>query len=122
MEKDKQTIIDQFLPQLKNFVKSETVFGEPYTVGTVTLIPVNSVKVGFGYGAGDLNKKADSAGGGGGVLLTPVAFIVIRGEDVSIHNLSSGTIENVMEKVPEVMEKFLSAFQRFQKKKNDSTD
>ena len=122
MESGKNSIFEQFLPQLKSFVKSETVFGDPYSVGNVTLIPVNSVKVGFGYGGGEIVKKTDSAGGGGGVLLTPVAFIVIRGEEVSIHNLSSGTVENIMEKAPEVMEKFLSMFQRFQQKKKEKKE
>lgn len=110
-----KTILNSFLPQLKSFVKSETVFGEPYVMGDVTMIPVNSVKVGFGFGSGD-TKTVDSSGGGGGVLLTPVAFIVVKGEDVSIHNLSAGTIENVLEKVPEALEKLISLFQKLQRK------
>jgi uncharacterized spore protein YtfJ len=113
-------ILENFLPQLKSFVKSETVFGEPYNIGDVTMIPVNSVKVGFGFGSGD-TKTVDSSGGGGGVLLTPVAFIVVKGEDVTIHNLSAGTIENVLEKVPEAVDKFISIFQKLQKK-NKKTD
>ncbi|MBT3225320.1 MAG: sporulation protein [Deltaproteobacteria bacterium] len=115
-----KTILNNFLPQLKSFVKSETVFGEPYNIGEVTMIPVNSVKVGFGFGSGD-TKTIDSSAGGGGVLLTPVAFIVVKGEDVSIHNLSAGTIENVLEKVPEALDKFISIFQKLQKK-NKKTD
>ncbi len=115
MASDKQSVIDDFLPKLKNFIKSETVIGDPYTVGEVTMVPINSVKVGFGYGGADIGKKADSAGGGGGVLLTPVAFIIIKGDDVSIHSLNAGTIENVMSKVPEVVDKFISVFKKIQK-------
>ncbi|NQU64145.1 MAG: sporulation protein [SAR324 cluster bacterium] len=110
-----KTILHNFLPQLKSFVKSETVFGEPYNIGDVTMIPVNSVKVGFGFGSGD-TKTIDRSAGGGGVLLTPVAFIVVKGENVTIHNLSAGTIENVMEKVPEALEKLISLFQKLQRK------
>ncbi len=116
MEKEKEnTILSSFLPQLKSFIKSETVFGEPYNVDDVTMIPVNSVKVGFGFGSGDA-KAIDSAGGGGGVLLTPVAFIVVKDGNVSIHSLSGGTIENVLEKAPETLEKLISIFQKLKGK------
>ena len=106
MSTENSNFFEQFLPQLKSFVKAETVFGEPYQVGEVTLIPVNSVKVGFGFGGGKL-EKSDNQGGGGGVLLTPVAFLVIKNGDVSLQSLSSGTIENVMSRVPDVVERFL---------------
>ncbi len=114
---DQKSILDNFLPQLKSFVKSETVFGEPFSVGEVTLIPVNSVKVGFGFGEGDLQKKADGSGAGGGVLLTPVAFLVIKDGDVSIHSLGAGTIENVIDKAPEALDKVISVFQKILNKK-----
>ncbi len=113
--KSENSILDNFLPQLKNFVKSETVFGEPYIVGEVTMIPVNSVKVGFGFGSGD-TKGLDSSGGGGGVLLTPVAFIVIKDGQVSINSLSAGTIENVLDKAPETLDKLISVFKKLQGK------
>lgn len=121
MEGEK-SILDKFLPQLKSFVKSETVFGEPYKLGEVTLIPVNSVKVGFGFGESDVRKKVDGSGGGGGVLLTPVAFVVVRDGDVSIHNLSAGTIENVIDKAPEALDRLLNLFQKIRKKPQGSQE
>jgi uncharacterized spore protein YtfJ len=121
MEGEK-SILDNFLPQLKSFVKSETVFGEPYTLGEITLIPVNSVKVGFGFGAGDAKKKVDGSAGGGGVLLTPVAFLVVRDGDVSIHNLSAGTLENVIDKAPEAIDRLLNLVQKLRKKPKGSEE
>jgi len=114
---EKKDLLKDFIPQLKSFVKSETVFGEPYKIGDVTLIPVNSVRVGFGFGTGEIIKKTDSAGAGGGVLLTPVAFVVIKDGNISIHSLSGGTIENVIEKAPEALDKVLSIVQKLGKKK-----
>jgi len=114
MEKEKNSILNDLIPQLKTFVKSETVFGEPYTIGTVTLIPVNSVRMGFGFGEGENLKKSDKAVGGGGVLLTPVAFIIIKDGEVSIHNLTTGTIESVMEKIPELLDKFAAVLSKHQ--------
>ena len=112
-----KTILENFLPQLKSFVKSETVFGEPYTVDQITIIPVNSVKVGFGFGSGDTKKiSSEAGGGGGGVLLTPVAFLVVKDGDVNIHSLSAGTIENVLDKAPETLDRVISVFKKLQGK------
>ena len=111
MSEKNTNFFEDFLPQLKDFVKAETVFGEPYQVGDVTLIPVNSVKVGFAVGGGKVEKK-DNQGGGGGVLLTPVAFLVVKEGNVTIQNLNSGTVENVMQKVPDVLERFLKIIGR----------
>lgn len=116
MESENSNIINDFLPKLKDFIKSENVIGEPYVAGDVTLIPINSVKVGFGYGGGGAEKKSDALGGGGGVLLTPVAFVIVKGNDVTIHSLNSGTIENVMTKVPDVVEKFIGILSKLQNK------
>ncbi len=106
MSEQNGNLFEQFLPQLKNFVQAETVFGEPYKVGDVTLIPVNSVKVGFAFGGGKVEKK-DSQGGGGGVVLTPVAFLVIKEGNVTVQGLNAGSLENVMNRVPDVLEKFM---------------
>lgn len=118
---NEKTILNNFLPQLKSFVKSETVFGEPYTIGDVTMIPVNSVKVGFGFGAGD-TKGLDSSAGGGGVLLTPVAFIVVKDGDVQIHSMSAGTIENVLDKAPETLDRVISVFKKLQGKNKNKEE
>ncbi len=117
MESDK-SVLENFLPQLKSFIKSETVFGEPYSIGEVTLIPVNSVKVGFGFGAGDAGKKLDGTGGGGGVLLTPMAFVVVKDGDVSIQNLSAGSIENIIDKAPDALERLMKIIQKVRSKPN----
>ncbi len=109
--KKSNQFLENFLPQLKNFVQSETVFGKPYTIEGATLIPVNSVKVGFGFGDTGL-KKVTGEGGGGGVLLSPVALIVIKDGNTSIHNLNGGMIENVIEKVPDLLEKLTTVFQK----------
>ena len=102
---------ENFIPQLKSFINAETVFGEPFQAGDVTLIPVNSVKVGFGFGNGKA-KKNNGSGGGGGVVMTPVAFIVVNGTDVTIHPLNAGTLENVLEKVPSMVDKISGIFQK----------
>ena len=104
----KDGILKDFIPQLKSFVQSETVFGKPYEVGDITIIPVNSVKVGFGFSSGGISKSMEGGAGGGGVLLTPLAFLIIKGDTVTTHSLTSGTIEAILEKVPDFLEKLVN--------------
>ena len=114
-------ILKDFIPQLKELVKSETVFGEPYTVNDVTLIPVNSVKIGFGFGDSGV-VKVNSSGGGGGVLLTPVAFIIIKDGMVTLQNLQAGNIENTLEKIPDFIEKLYNIWKKTFDKKEKETE
>ncbi|MDT8447007.1 MAG: spore germination protein GerW family protein [bacterium] len=122
MDKVKESLLQDFLPQLKELIRSETVFGAPYEVGGVTIIPVNSVKMGFGFGNGEITKDRDGGGGGGGVLLTPEAFLVVKNGEVSIHNLASGSIENIMDRVPEVLDKLVGVFERAKGKPKKESD
>ena len=111
-----QKYLNEFIPQLKNFVKSETIFGDPFKVEGVTLIPVHSVKVGFGFG--DDNDKNL---GGGGVVLTPIAFVVIQKGVVSIQMVQSGNIENLLEKIPNFLERSYSFVEKVMQKKTKKT-
>ena len=113
-EKIKQYLND-FIPQLKDFVKSETIFGEPKKIEDVILIPVHSVKVGFGFG--DTEKK--NAAGGGGILLNPIAFIVIQKGIVSIHSVQSGNIEGLLEKIPNFLERTYSFVEKVLQKEKE---
>ncbi len=106
--------LNNFIPQLKDFVKSETIFGDPMKVQEITIIPVHSVKVGFGFG--DTKSHSNSAGGGG-VVLTPIAFIVIQKDIVSIQSITSGNIENLLEKIPNFLERTYSFVEKVIKKK-----
>ncbi len=112
-EKIRQYLND-FIPQLQDFVKSETVFGEPMKLEEVTLIPVHSVKVGFGFGDTD-NKNA----GGGGVVLTPIAFVVIQKGIVSIQMVQSGNIESLLEKIPNFLERSYAFVERIIQKEKE---
>lgn len=123
MEKN-ENILNEFIPQLKTFVQSEMVFGKPYELGEITLIPVNTVRVGFGFGEGRGKKdkhESNSGGGGagGGVMVNPVAFILIKGDSVTLHNITSGSIENVLDKIPDFLEKLIDLSKKIMKEKKD---
>jgi uncharacterized spore protein YtfJ len=66
---------------------ARSVFGEPVTQGEVTVVPVAKVRWGFGggqgHGAAAIGKATNSgdmvgAGGGGGVMVTPLGYIELK--------------------------------------------
>ena len=116
---------DKLFEGLKKFVETETVFGKPYHVGKITLIPINAIRLGVGLAeksnqalslkkdlthdeGGQAGKMHKSLAGGGGVSIQPQAFIVIQNDQVSIHNLATGTIENVLDRLPLILDKIKS--------------
>ncbi len=97
--------------KLHNMLRSETVMGEPIVVGNVTIIPVISVSVGAGSGGGegtdDKGSRGDGLGGIGGGKVSPVAVIIIKGDEVSVVPTSGkGSLERIVEMVPEIISQF----------------
>lgn len=79
-------VIKTALDQMQYIAKTETVIGEPIKIGNVTLIPVSRVSIGFAAGgAGKDDQAASGAGTGGGISITPVAFLSVNDDRVHIH-------------------------------------
>ena len=81
------------IEKIKSMADANTVIGEAiHTPDGVTLIPVSKVKYGFAGGGTDFATKGypankDNAFGGGtgaSVSITPVAFLVVKGESVRL--------------------------------------
>jgi sporulation protein YtfJ len=100
-------------------VDVNSVVGEPITTPDgVTIIPVSKVSVGFGGGGSDFvsknaNKQENPFGGGagGGVKITPIAFLIIK--DGSVRMLpvaapANTTADRLVEMVPDVLDKVSS--------------
>jgi uncharacterized spore protein YtfJ len=108
------------LDEIKAIAKTETIMGEPITVGDTTIIPVCKVTIGFGGGGGEGGEKEKAggagAGGGGGVRIDPAAFIVIRGDQVSVHGAKPGKFESLFEAIPGLIEKVQEAKEKRKEK------
>ena len=86
--------------RLDNFMKTETVVGEPIEVGDVKIIPIISASFGLGGGFGEESKETTSGGGGGGVggKITPDAMLVIKDGNVEMIPVKSkATLEKLIE-------------------------
>ena len=68
-------LIERVLGELHQIVKTETVVGDPVTIGNMTLIPVS--KISFGFGAGGGREGKGQSGTGGGATVEPIAFVLI---------------------------------------------
>ena len=103
-----EKLAETLLEKLCFITKAETVIGDPIQAGESTVIPVSRVSVGFGFG-GHQN-KGDTSASGGGASVDPVAFLVIRGDDVRIMPITkdSSLVSKVMDIVPEIANKFTS--------------
>ncbi len=103
-------LFDTLLEKLEKFLRTETVVGESFQVGSITLVPIISVSfgVGGGHGSGKDSKGNDGTGGGTGVgcKITPNAVLVIKNDELSVVSLTGkGSLERIVEMVPEIISK-----------------
>jgi uncharacterized spore protein YtfJ len=110
MPSSAEQIIKTLMDEIKTIARTETILGQPITIGGATIIPVCRIMLGFGAGGGegemDAKKGGGSGGGGGGgVKVEPAAFVVIRGEEVTVMGARPGKLEGLFEAVPGIIEK-----------------
>ena len=111
MSHNPQDILDTILGRLRSLASTETVVGEPLTVGDVTILPVIKISVGFAAGGGEGSKEDDKpghgagGGGGGGATVSPVGFITYDGEKIKFVGVSKGRIDSLVESVPDLLKK-----------------
>lgn len=114
----------KILDQMKSVANTETVIGKEFKLGEYTCVPVISVKIGFGSGGGegDSNKGKGTGGGvGAGVTVEPIAFLVSRGDEISMMNVKKGkTVETFFDKMPDMMNKFSDIAANYKKKKDEA--
>jgi len=104
-------VIKAAMDQIQVIAKTETVIGEPIIAGNVTLIPVSKVSIGFAAGgAGNDQKAGSGAGTGGGVNITPVAFITIIDDKVQVLPVSKSDpgLGKILSLAPEIIKKVSS--------------
>ncbi len=111
-----QAILDTTMEKLKAMVNADVITGEPIYVNELTLIPVSKVAYGIVTGGSDFATKTQSSlfggGSGAGVTVSPIAFMVIKGEDVKmipIYNELT-TIEKAINMAPEIIDKAKEIF------------
>lgn len=121
------------MEKIKTMMDANTIIGEPIQTGDVTLIPVSRLSFGFAGGGSDFVTKnhkpgtENTFGGGSGASakLEPVAFLIVRGENVKLLPVvppPATTVDRVIETVPEVVDKVTAFIEKQQEKKAKSVE
>lgn len=104
-------ILGTAIDKIRDLVDVSTIVGEPVFSGDgITIIPVSKVTYGFASGGSDFPSKSNvelfGGGGGAGITITPVAFVVINNGNVTIKSVPSGDnpAEKIVSIVPEVVD------------------
>ena len=104
--------IEATINQIKNVVDVSTIIGQPIVVGEVTILPVSKVTYGFASGGSDLpnktNKELFAGGGGAGVTMQPLAFLIVSEGGVRILEISSkynNGLDRALTMAPDLIDK-----------------
>ena len=128
-EQSASGILGTSIEKIKDLVDVSTIIGDPMDLGDgLKLIPVSKVTYGFASGGSDFPSKTNAelfgGGGGAGITITPIAFIVVNKGEVTIKHVSltEGSIERTIGMVPDLVSGVTGAVNKFvESKKKDET-
>ena len=117
------------LSSLRSLVDVNTIVGEPIsTAEGVVIIPISKVSFGYASGGSDIptEKASELFGGatGGGVTIQPLAFLVIKGEDVSLMQMQTAenTADRIVNAVPGLLDKVVGMIKKGKEKDKDGEE
>ena len=121
-------LMAETIQQIRNAVDANTVVGEPIVAGEVTLIPVSRISLGFGTGGSEMGGKAPKAlgenpfggGGGAGLKVIPVCFLVVSGGMVKVLPVDAApetSLDRVVDLIPDPVNKRTSYLEERKAKK-----
>lgn len=117
-----QALMETTLQKIRDMADVNTIIGQQIVAadGTV-IIPVSKVSMGFASGGSDVGAKSAKTmfggGGGAGVSINPVAFIVISNGDVKLLQIENSTTPagKAIALVPELFDKITALFNKDKK-------
>ena len=124
-EQSASGILGTSIEKIKDLVDVSTIIGEPIKISdTMQIIPVSKVTYGFASGGADFpsksNKDLFGGGGGAGITISPVAFLVINGSNVTVRylNAAEGSVERAIGMIPDVVDKATEVITKLKTKDN----
>ena len=126
------------LEKVKEIAGAETVIGDPiYTPNGTLILPVSKLSMGFASGGIDSTTKKQEkpktsfgGGGGTGVSVTPIAFLIVSPEG-KIDLIPITTAQNadtvdkvaaLIERSPEILENLKNVFKKNKKSSKQDKD
>ena len=106
-------ILSTTIEKVRQLVDVSTIVGEPIVLSDdITVIPVSKVTYGFASGGSDFPSKHNvrlfGGGGGAGITINPVAFLVLKNGEVTLKHITANdnAAERIVNMVPDVIDKF----------------
>ncbi|MEG2413717.1 MAG: spore germination protein GerW family protein [Clostridia bacterium] len=96
-----EDIMTSTLDSLKNVIESDNIAGKPISMQDGTMIfPLSKITVGIASGGGQYSEKNESSqsvlpfagGGGGGMTITPIGFLVCRDDRQTLLRIDKGEV------------------------------
>jgi uncharacterized spore protein YtfJ len=110
-------ILQGVVGELREMAQSQSIVGDPITIGDKTVIPIVKIHVGFGAGGGQGEAaKAGTGfggGGGGGASIEPAAFIIIDKDGISLLPAKKGSWEGLIDSIPGIATKISKLKDKF---------
>ncbi len=125
------------LEKVKEIAGTETVIGDPiYTPKGTMILPVSKLSMGFASGGVDTQKAAEitkarfGGGGGTGVTVTPIAFLIIDAEGkidlipiTSPQNIDTvDKVASLIERSPDILERLKNVLKKDKNSKKDEAE
>ncbi|MGN0573008.1 MAG: GerW family sporulation protein [Acutalibacteraceae bacterium] len=128
-EQSASGILGTSIEKIKDLVDVSTIIGDPIKISeTLQIIPVSKVTYGFASGGSDFPSKNNQdlfgGGGGAGITISPVAFLVVNNGSVSVKyiNAAEGSVERVIGMVPDIVDKATEVIGKVKNKGSDGVD
>lgn len=116
------------MEKIKEMVDVNTVVGDPITTEDgVVVIPISKVSLGFGTGGSDFNGKKEGAknnfggGGGAGISISPVAFLVVEATGVKLIPVTTNPepVDKIAAMLPDLFDKVTGFIAKMKDKKKE---
>lgn len=124
-EQSASGILGTSIEKIKDLVDVSTIIGDPIKISdTLQIIPVSKVTYGFASGGTDFPSKNNSelfgGGGGAGITISPVAFLVVNNGSVTVRylNAAEGSVERAIGMIPDVVDKATEVITKLKTKDN----
>lgn len=128
-EQSASGILGTSIEKIKDLVDVSTIIGDPIKISeTLQIIPVSKVTYGFASGGTDFPSKSNAelfgGGGGAGITISPVAFLVVNNGSVTVKYIDAaeGSVERVIGMVPDLVDKASDVIATFKNKGKDPVD
>ncbi|MBO4893542.1 MAG: sporulation protein YtfJ [Clostridia bacterium] len=127
-EQSASGLLGNSIEKIKDLVDVSAIVGDPIVINDkLQVIPVSKVSYGFATGGSDFPSKKTSnelfgGGGGAGITISPVAFLVINDGSVTIRylNAAEGSVERAIGMIPDVVDKASEVITKLTHKDDDS--